>query len=97
MDVALTMVDRGGGKDWHLELCTPRCAYDWWRDMLASEYGQDIEPDLLVITAHDLYDALEGYEDLRNASDEQLAQIIECWARLGHVLGQLDLTPKAES
>lgn len=92
MDVALTMFDRAEGLEWHEEFCTPRCAYDWWRKMFAKDYGQHIEPDLLTVVAVDIFRILEGHQDLRQVDETTVNGIIECWERLGHVLGDLDLT-----
>lgn len=91
-DVILTMVDRGRGQDWHLAFCTPRCAYDWWRKMLDEDYAIHVEPDLLVVTAHDLWDAFDiAMTD--EATGDQLAEVTDAWFRLGHVLGQVDPRP----
>ena len=95
-DVTLTMVDRGAGKDWHLAFCTPRCAYDWWRDMLAEDYQQNVEPDLLGVVANDIYHELEDLGGPEDITQERFDSIIEAWARLGHVLGLLDVSLRPE-
>lgn len=96
MDVVLTMSDRGAGKAWHEAFCTPRCAYDWWRTMLTGEYNQWIEPDLLFVVADDIYHAISDIESFEgpHISAERACEISECWARLGHVLGLLNVTPE---
>lgn len=93
LPLSLMMVDQEAGTRWQLAFCTPRCAYEWWRQMLSEDYEENIEPDLLAVVASDLFDALEGFEDFRQASDQQLAEISECWARLGFVLRRLDPRP----
>ena len=97
MDVVLTMVDRGAGRDWHSAFCTPRCAYDWWREVLDAEYGQNVEPDLLAVVAEDIFKAVSDLGSPEDITQERFDEIVECWARLGHVLGLLNVTlPEAE-
>lgn len=89
------MVDRGAGKDWHRHFCTPRCAYDWWRQMLDEDYGVHIEPDLLVVAASDIFYAIDEAcsEENEEAAVAGFREVEAAWLRLGHVLGQLDPRP----
>lgn len=82
-----------------LVFCTPRCTYEYFRKLYETRETDlaGIEPDLLVIVAQDIFDAIEeASDDLPEPTNDKIQAVYDCWARMGHVLQQLNLTPQLE-